>query len=212
MHEPTDPSTLAATGDRDRVLWGLRGDVAALRSQVTELRGELAKLAERVALYERILQIRDAAFPEAAASELGDAPLATRFEIEASQLLPVQDGFHALEWGPEGAFRWTGPEPRVRFVAWIERRGPLRASLKLFHFGMPANQHDLALIVDGLRHPLKRGEGEKVLVSPLIPPRPGDGPTEILIEVAHMHSPQQLGHPDKRTLGIAFQRLVVEPA
>jgi hypothetical protein len=181
------------------------------------LSGELAALRARVEALERALQLREAA---AAAGLAGPLPapappaasLPLAFAIAADELLPAADGFYRLEWGPEGAFRWTGPAPEVRFEAWIDRSAPLVATLRLFHFGVPANAKDLVLEVDGEPHPLTRRGSEKVLVSPPIPPRPTEGPTPIVLRVPHVHSPSARGLPDKRMLGVAFQSLRLDRA
>lgn len=185
----------------------LPADLAALRAEVAELRARLDS-------YERLLQLRDAAqaaepdtTPPAAVLTLPD-----HFDIAADQLLPVQDGFYKLEWGPEGAFRWTGPTQDVGFDAWLDRSAPLVATLRLFHFGTPANAGELAIEVDGIAYPLVREGKDKVLRSEPIATRPGSGPTRITLRVPHLHSPATRGAADRRVLGVAFQRLRVEPA
>ena len=179
-------------------------------SNIAALRAELAELRARMDAYERILQIRDTAGlaapvrPEAPASS---APLPTHFDIAADQLLPTQDGFYQLEWGPEGAFRWTGPAPDVHFAAWIDRSQPLVATVHIFHFGIPANAKDLIIEVDGTAHAFQRQGDSKVLRSDPIAPRPGSGATRLTLRIPHVHSPSARGGTDKRTLGVALQRL-----
>jgi hypothetical protein len=189
-------------------------DLAALRAEVADLRA-------RVESYERILQLRDAALaaaPPAPAPATLPAPsppppdLPHQFEIAADQLLPAQDGFYQLEWGPEGAFRWTGPSEDVGFDAWVDRSRPLVATLRLFHLGTPANAKGLAIEVDGVAYPLTRDGKDKLLRSDPIQPRASDGPTRLTLRVPHMHSPAARGAADKRMLGVAFQRLRIEPA
>lgn len=142
------------------------------------------------------------------------APLALpdQFEIAADELLPVHDGFYRLEWGPEGAFRWTGPGPEVRFEAWVDRAAPLVATVQLFHFGVPANAKDLAVEVDGIAYPLARQGNGKLLRSEPIAARAKEGPTSLVLRVAHLHSPAARGGSDTRNLGVAFQRLRLERA
>ena len=194
------------------------GDLAALRAEVADLRARLEG-------FERILQIRDAALaaapapaPSAAiappppAGAPPPARLPAQFEIAADELLPVHDGFYRLEWGPEGAFRWTGPGAEVRFEAWIDRTQPLVATLQLFHFGLPNNAKDLVLEVDGTAHPLARQGNDKILRSEPIAARPGDGPSRLTLKVAHVHSPAARGGTDQRILGVAFQRLRLDRA
>lgn len=189
---------------------GTAADTESLRAEVAELRA-------RIDAYERILQVRDAALAAErpappVASAPTKAPLPPTFEIAADQLLPAHDGFYQLEWGPEGAFRWTGPGADVHFEAWLDRSAPLLATLRIFHFGTPANAKDLVLDVDGTPYPLTRVANEKVLKSDPIASRPGDGPTRLTVRVAHLHSPSQRGQADKRMLGVAFQRLRIERA
>lgn len=180
-------------------------DVAALHAEVATLRARLDAL-------ERIIQIRDAAGPatpppQATGPQPAAPALPTAYEVAADQLLAAHDGFYKLEWGPEGAFRWTGPGEDVQFEAWIDRSAPLCASVTLFHFGTPANAKDMTLVVDGVAHPLQRDGSSKMLTGGPIAPRAGDGPTRFTLHVPHMHSPSSRGAPDKRMLGVAFQRL-----
>ncbi|WP_198372070.1 hypothetical protein [Roseomonas rosulenta] len=192
-------------------------DAQAIRT----LRAEVAELRARLDSYERILQLRDAALDAAPtpappatpqAAPQAALPLPDHFDIAADQLLPIQDGFYQLEWGPEGAFRWTGPGHDVGFEAWLDRSVPLVATLRLFHFGTPANAKELVLEVDGATYALSRDGNDKILRSEPIAPRPGDGPTCLTLRVPHLHSPAARGAADRRVLGVAFQRLRVEPA
>ena len=184
-----------------------RYDVPVAPKDVIALRAEVAELRRRLDNYERILQLRDAATPGGALPVADLPPLPASFDIAADQLLPAQDGFYQLEWGPDGAFRWTGPGDSVHFEAWIDRSAPLFATFHLFHFGTPANAKELAIEVDGARYPLQRAGTEKALRSEPIAPRPGDGPTRLTLNVPHIHSPSDRGAADKRRLGVAFQRL-----
>jgi hypothetical protein len=189
--------------------------------QIATLRAEVADLRARLDSYERILQLRDAALAATPAPQplapqptpnTPPPPLPATFDIAADQLLPAQDGFYQLEWGPEGAFRWTGPAPDIGFDAWIDRQSPLVATLQLFHFGTPANARGLTIEVDGTAYALTRQGTDKVLRSDPIAPRAGDGPTRLTVTVPHLHSPAERGQADRRTLGVAFQRLRLEPA
>jgi hypothetical protein len=191
-------------------------DIAATLACVER---DIADLRARLDSHERILQLRDAALAAAPptpvdqrACEQSVLPLPDHFDIAADQLLPVQDGFYQLEWGPEGAFRWTGPHQQVGFDAWIDRTQPLIATLRLFHLGTPANAQDLTLEIDGTAYALTREGKEKLFRSDPIAPRPGDGPTRLTLRVPHLHSPAARGAADTRTLGVAFQRLRIEPA
>lgn len=185
--------------------------IADAVSDTERLRAEVAELRARLDSYERLLQLRDAVLgaehhaPPAA--PLGSPDLPHTFETAADQLLPTQDGFYQLEWGPDGALRWTGPGHEVHFEAWIDRSAPLVATLRLFHFGTHENSKDLSIEVDGQRYALQREGTEKTLRSDPIAPRPGDGATRLTLHVPHIHSPSDRGAADKRRLGVAFQRL-----
>ena len=121
---------------------------AVTSANLEALRSEMAELRARLGSYEKVLQIRDAALsagsmPSLVASEPSrpNPDLPPTFIITADQLLPAQDGFYQLEWGPEGAFRWTGPGDAVHFETWIDRSAPPhrhRPSLSLRH----ARQHE----------------------------------------------------------------------
>lgn len=195
--------------------------VTSASADIESLRIEVADLRARLEGYERLLQLRDAAMMHAepaiappaaapAATPTPRPPLPAKFEIAADQLLPAQDGFYHLEWGPEGAFRWTGPTAEIHFEAWVDRSEPLVASMRIFHFGTPANAKELALEVDGALYPLSREGNQKLMRSTPIAPRVGDGPTRLTLKVPHMHSPAERGLADKRILGIAFQLLRIE--
>jgi hypothetical protein len=184
-------------------------------AQIEELRSEVAELRARLGTFEQILQLRDAALAASAnTNSTTKAPptaaLPSSFEIGADQLLPAQDGFHHLEWGPEGAFRWTGPSADIHFEAWLDRSSPLVATIRIFHFGTPANAKDMVIEVDGVLYTLTREGNQKVLRSAPIAIRAGDGPTRLTLKVPHMHSPADRGLADKRILGIAFQHLSIE--
>lgn len=180
-------------------------------SDLAPLRAELEVLRARLDTIERILQLRDAAFPPPQQEDT-PAALPATYEIGADQLLPAQDGFHQLEWGPEGAFRWTGAEGELRFEAWLDRTVPLVATLRLFHLGSPANARDMTIEADGASLPLHRDGTSKVFHSDPIPPRPGAGPTILVVRVPHLHCPSDQGKSDRRTLGVAFQALRLDPA
>jgi hypothetical protein len=180
-------------------------------SDLATLRTDLDTLRARLDTLERILQLRDAAFPPPP-EEQAPAPLPATFDIAADQLLPAQDGFHQLEWGPEGAFRWTGAEGALRFEAWIDRAAPLVATLRLFHLGTPANAREMTIEADGTSLPLHRDGTTKVFRSDPIPPRPGGGATILVVRVPHLHCPAEQGKSDRRTLGVAFQALRLDPA
>ncbi|MBR0649934.1 hypothetical protein GXW78_09685 [Roseomonas terrae] len=185
------------------------GAIAADAASDTErLRAEVAELRARLDSYERILQLRDAALPATATPASAETTaLPTTHDIAADQLLPAQDGFYQLEWGPDGALRWTGPDHDVHFEAWIDRSAPLIATFRLFHFGTPDNAKALAIEVDGQRYPLHHQGPGKVMRSEPIAPRDTDGPTRVTLHVPHIHSPSDHGAADRRRLGVAFQTL-----
>ncbi|MBP0463165.1 hypothetical protein J5Y09_04520 [Roseomonas sp. PWR1] len=196
---------MTATIDHGPVAEGAKqDDFKALRSEIADLRA-------RLDTFERILQLRDATLPPAI-PDPSPTPLPPTHDIAADQLLAAQDGFHQLEWGSEGAFRWTGAEGALRFEAWVDRAAPLVATLRLFHFGTPANAREMTVEVEGMTLALKREGSSKVFHSEPIPPRPGTGPTILVVKVPHLHSPADQGRPDKRILGVAFQSLRLAPA
>jgi len=84
--------------------------------------------------------------------------------------------------------------PMAALSILIDRRYPLRAWLELADFGHPANRDALSLIVDGDIYPLlRRGPGNNLIAGPILP-RDGDGPTQRIIRVPHLHSPPPQGH------------------
>jgi len=182
-------------------------------ARLRALQTTVADLQARLEAFERILQLRDAAVAALPAeAPLPPAALPTRYDVTADQLLAAQDGFYQLEWGPEGAFRWTGPGADVHFEAWIDRSAPLVATLQLFHFGAPPNAQEMTLLVDGTTYALSRQDNGKVLTSEPIAPAEADGPTRVTLRVPHVHSPSSRGAKDRRVLGVAFQRLTIDRA
>ena len=200
---------------------GQHSHLLRIAARIEDMRAEIAAIRDRVDLYGRALQIRDAAMalraappaPDATARpDPGTAGLPRRFEAMAAEMLRTADGFHTLEWGRAGAFRWTGPGHDARFEAWIDRRAPMTATVTLAQIGDPANEATLELVVDGASFPLGRQGSTNAFLAGPIPARTTGGATEIRLRVAHLHWPAMTGGLDKRTLGVAFVGLVIEPA
>lgn len=178
------------------------------------LQQEVIALRARLEAHEKLMQLRDAmdAPPPAGAAPL-PAPLelAAQWEMDATQSLSGGTNFHALEWGREGAFRWTGPGADAGFDIWIDRRYPLRARLEIADFGHEANKDALSLIVDGSLYPfLRRGPGKFLIAGPILP-RAAEGPTRLIIRVPHLHMPPSPSHHAPPLRGIAFKRLSLTP-
>ena len=137
--------------------------------------------------------------------------LPDRFVFDAAADLPEAGQFYAPEEGPEGVFRWTGPGAEAALTILIDRRYPLRAWLELADFGHKANRDELSLIVDGDIYPLlPRGPGKNLIGGPILP-RDGDGPTQLIIRVPHLHSPPPERHRAPPLRGIAIKRLSLTP-
>lgn len=202
------------------------GVMQRIAARIEDMRAEIAAIRDRVELYGRALQIRDAALADAGtlpAPAPGPAPapppaatpapaLPARVAIHANEALRTADGVHMLEYGRAGAFRWTGPGHDARFEAHLDRSRPLSARVTLLQLGDAANEGALELIVDGQAHALARQPGTQDFIAGPIPPRAGGGATEIRLRVPHLHWPALSGGLDRRSLGVAFQTLVIEPA
>lgn len=144
-------------------------------------------------------------------SEPDSITLPERFVFDAATYLPEAGQFHAPEEGPEGVFRWTGSSAEVALTILVDRRYPLRAWLELADFGHPANRDALSLIADGDIYPLlRRGPGNNLIAGPILP-RDGNGPTQLIIRVPHLHSPPPQGHRAPPLRGIAIKRLSLTP-
>ena len=144
-------------------------------------------------------------------SQAFEMALPERFVFDAANDLPIAGQFHAPEQGPEGIFRWTGPGAEAALTILIDRRYPLRAWLELADFGHKANRDELSLIVDGDIYPLlRRGPGNNLIAGPILP-RDGDGPTQLIIRVPHLHSPPPERHRAPPLRGIAIKRLSLTP-
>ena len=178
------------------------------------LQQEVIALRERLDAQEKLLQLRDALPAPSPVAELRyptPLELPSHWEIDAEQSLQGACNFHGLEWGEEGAFRWTGPGAEAGFDLWIDRRYPLRARLEIADFGHEANKGALSLIVDGSLYPLQqRGPGKWLMAGPILP-RATAGPTQLLIRVPHLHAPPAPSHHAPPLRGIAFKRLSLSP-
>jgi len=206
------------------------GVMQRIAARIEDMRAEIAAIRDRVELYGRALQIRDAALacqgqaPSEEAARAPSAPasrdiaspatpaLPARAEIRANEALRTADGVHMLEYGRAGAFRWTGPGHDARFEVFVDRSRPLRARVTLPQLGDAANEGALELIVDGTAHALARQPGTHDFMAGPIPPRADGGASEIRLRVPHLHWPALSGGLDRRNLGVAFQALVIEPA
>lgn len=201
-------------------------------ARIEDMRAEIAIIRERVDRYGRMLQLRDAAPPTRPEPERPAAPVTAEpptgaaaeaapeardalpagFQAEAAEQLRAADGFHALEYGRSGPFRWTGPGHDARFVAFLDRTSRLRAVVTLHNIGDSQNEHALQLIVDGQAYPLTREAGTNAFHAGPIRARAGGGATKISLRVPYLTPPGASGGFDTRTLGVAFQKLVLEPA
>lgn len=191
-----------------------------IAARIDEMRGEIAIIRDRMESYGQIRQLRDAA-PAApappprveASSEHGQAPATASpaVQVEATDTLFAADGFQDLEFGRSGPFRWTGPRHDARFTVKVDRTARLRAVVTLHAIGDAANEQALELLVEGTAYPLLREAGTNRFHAGPIRARAGDAATKLALRVPYLTLPSASGGFDTRTLGVAFQRLVLSP-
>ena len=144
---------------------------------------------------------------------VGRATLAESVVLPASGFIDAGDGFYSLEHATGGRpFRWTGPIAEPHVTVWVDRSHPIQVAVSFVALGRSALDAALEVSVDGVAYPLSPAEsGLRRLAGP-IPPRPGTGPTEIILRTPILFSPQQEGRPDARILGFAVHEIAVAPA
>jgi hypothetical protein len=139
--------------------------------------------------------------------------LPTRVDIDASQLLEPQHGFHNLEYDDNRVpFRWTGPQRHFSFRVNIDRETPLVVELDVLWMMDEPRQRDLELLVDGSLLPFHLDRsGSGLLGRAVLPPAGPEGTTTLtfIVPCTLRLAP---GGADQRELGIAFRKLKIRPA
>jgi len=186
---------------------GASDDLALLAARVAVLEEALAKQRDEIAVMKAVELRRDAILDRYPLAQ--HSSLARGVRIEAREFLTAGSGFYQLEEGANGiAYRWIGPNPEARLVVWVDRRFPLLLRFHCHNFG---RSRFIRIKVDEQEFEVARQNGQQpVEVGPVMP-RGEPGPTEICIAPEVMFSPERPDHSDKRTLGVTFVWLELQP-
>jgi hypothetical protein len=183
--------------------------IAELSDVVAKLNGEVASLRHRVEAiltFERLHDVVLSRYP----THPYRPPSSSR--IEARDFMESADGVYFLEYAPSGAaFRWTGPGHFTRFTFFVDRSVPLRVRLNLFSLGRLSNSDPVSADIDGTVYLFTQTDKTDQLVAGPVPPRTGEGQTDVLLHVPVMFSPEG-NSGDSRQLGIAITDIMLEPA
>ena len=171
------------------------------------------KLADLERSTEAILALLDFPLPKQGALQ---TPLMKRVVVTAKMFCNPADGFHSLEFSPDGtAFRWTGPRPEFRFMVYVDRRQSCRAELILIDSIRMHDVAEIACYIDRSWAPseLRRDDAEKfVRVSVDLPKLEVNRGTEILFVAPSVFVPRDhdSGSLDPRSLGVQFVELRID--
>ncbi len=188
-----------------------KSDLLRHETRLRDLEASVARLQARLEALQALERHRNTVLARYPLVE--HAGLADSVTLPASGLLDAGDGFYGLEQGTDGLpFRWTGPSAAPRLTVWVDRSRPIQVAVGFAALGRSALDAALEIGVDGVAYPLRPAEsGLRRLAGP-IPPRPGAGPTELVLHTPILFSPQRDGLPDPRTLGFAVHEITVTPA
>lgn len=179
----------------------LADEIALLHRQTTELRREVAALAD----------FRGSRWLARHAPG-GEGPALPRAAIiEADQHLGPRDGFYPLEYTSAGVpFRWTGPSPNFFFEVYVDRTRACDLTLDALSFIDFEAQKDIKLMADAEAVPVRIETGESGFhILATLPPR-GDRFATNLVFILPKAMPPREGS-DTRPLGLAFSRLSIGP-
>ncbi len=184
------------------------GQYAELSARIARLTGEVAMLRQRLDTVTTFERFRDAVL-----THRGSVP----YQPPSSNLLDARDfmetveGVYFLEYGPTGAYRWTGPGNFTRFSFFVDRRVPVQVELHLMFLGRLAASDILSVDIEGVVYPFFRaGPGDGFVAGP-VPPRAGVAPTDVVLHVPVVFAPGE-GSGDTRRLGVAISSIALEPA
>jgi hypothetical protein len=203
-----DAETLLARFDRtspDALLKSIVLEFVRLHQSHAMLLSRLAAMEILQATIDRIA----ADAPEMLAIELPAS-----VEIDATYSLSGDQGFYHLEQG-EGIrpFRWTGPDPQFSFEFFVNREIPLRFVLEFARVYADAPPSTIRCYADGheTKGKLTRMRNGFELEG-MLPPRVGRGASVVSFVCPVVLSPWEANvSADQRRLGVAFERLKVEP-
>jgi hypothetical protein len=191
----------------------------ALIDELSGLSASVGAISKRLAEVERsaetILTLLDFPFPRQGAAQ---TPLMKRVVVTARMFCNPADGFHRLEFSPDGtAFRWTGPQAEFRFTVYADRRQGCRAELALIDNERLRDVAELACYIDRSWTPceLRRADADGLArVTFSLPPLEINRGTEILFSAPFMFVPRDLNPDslDTRSLGVQFVELRIDRA
>lgn len=143
--------------------------------------------------------------------EGGERSFPRSVRIDAEDIEDGTAGFYPIETDPSGdSYRWTGPGRTFGFAVRVDRSRPLMAELCFVRFVSREAQTPVRMQIGDLDRELKLRNGPDGIVGRAIIPA-GDliSPTRLTFAVQSVLRP---GNADRRTLGLAFRYLALEPA
>lgn len=185
--------------------------VASIASEFLRLHQSYAALASRVVAMEMLQMTIDRVAAEAPGMLVLDLPDST--EVDAAFSFTRAQGFYQLEWGDgRRPYRWTGPDPQFSFELFVRRDVPLRFVLQFLRSHAPVTS-GFRCFVDGKESPCELIDvAGAYQLQGVIPERSSPGGSLLSFVCPIMQSPFEAGTADdRRRLGIAFERLKIEP-
>jgi hypothetical protein len=177
----------------------LAGEIAALHRQISNLKREIAALAD----------FRGSRWLSLHGAGGGGPALPRTAVIDADQNLPASDGFYPVEYTSEGVpFRWSGPTPQFFFEVYIDRRNGADLVLKALSCIDFDVQSAIVLMADAESVPVEVVREESGFrIHAALPPRDDRYATNLVFILPKvLHAPEG---SDIRPLGLAFNRLEV---
>ena len=204
---PTDSNAVVARMDvssADALIQSLAAEFARVHTASAAIEARLAAMPALSAKADRIL----------AASEAENTEYPRSLVVDADAAFAGASGFHDLEYDSLGLpYRWTGPDPKFSFEAYVERSASARFALSFDDFLVPGPKDELRGFVDGAPAPLKvERRGDLHVAFGILPARAERGPTTITFDCPQMGRLQEPGRAEKREVGLRFRALTIEPA
>lgn len=143
--------------------------------------------------------------------EGGERSFPRSVRIDAEGVEDGTAGFYPLETDPSGhSYRWTGPARTFGFAVRVDRSRPLMVELCFVRFVNRESQTPVRMQIGDLDRELKLRNGPEGIVGRAMIPA-GDliSPTRLTFAVQSVVRP---GNADRRSLGLAFRYLALEPA
>jgi hypothetical protein len=190
----------------------LKNPLEALVREIATVRLQTAELKASLQAVDALERLNDLYLPIAKEIGLADH-LVDSLVVDMRFPLPPECGLYHLEYDAAGnPFRWTGAEPHSDFKLPLRRTSELHIRIEV-PFGV--TDEVLASFIcaaDYVDVPLER---RGVAFVGRIPPVPDKlGPTRLRFQTTALVTPTDINPeaPDKRAIGVALSKIVIEPA